>query len=396
MKKILSLLLAGTMAFSITACGNTANKSSNRSTKQSSTVKTSTKSNVNSASNVTESVVTQQSSKSSSVESSETKPKVEPASIAIGEKISLDFVEIAFEESGVEKNIQQSIKKGVVTRTTGPEPKDGKHFLYLRGTIKNLAKQELPVYDFFVGNFKVDDYDFKVDTNQCSIIEDDGNTMETISPLSSGKFTIYAEIPDELAKSYNEANFIFGFYDLFDNNELSKNKAFSDNPIAECPYQYLVNIGKAEKKEKKKEKKKIKVGKTIKTSFAEIKIKKIEFSYDILPDNTSGYYTHYPAEKGKVYIHIDTDVKNIQKQPLEVDNILKVEADYNGGFTYTGGAVAEDSSLGFRYANITSIDPLSKLGVRYMIDCPQEVEESKDSLILTFTIDNEEYEYKMR
>ena len=146
----------------------------------------------------------------------------------------------------------------------------------------------------------------------------------------------------------------------------------------------------------KKEIKPVKIGDTIKSSKAEITIKKIEFSYNILPDDTSGFYTHYPADSGNVYIHIDTDVKNIQKQQLGADEVMTVIADYNGGYTYTSQAVPEDSSTGFTYANITAIDPLKTLGIRYLISAPQEVEESENPLKLIFNIDGEKYGYTMR
>ena len=146
----------------------------------------------------------------------------------------------------------------------------------------------------------------------------------------------------------------------------------------------------------KEEIKPIKIGDTIKSAKAEITIKKIEFSYNILPDDTSGFYTHYPADSGNVYIHIDTDVKNIQKQQLGADEIMTIIADYNEEYTYTSQAVPEDSSTGFTYANITAIDPLKTLGIRYLISAPQEVEESENSLKLIFNIDGEKYEYIMR
>lgn len=140
----------------------------------------------------------------------------------------------------------------------------------------------------------------------------------------------------------------------------------------------------------------IKEGDIIKTDRMEIKIKKIEFSYNVLPDNTDGFYTYYPAETGHVYIHIDTDVKNIQKQILNCDDIMVVEANYNDGFTYSSFAVPEDASTGFTYANITSIDPLQTLGVRFLIDCPQEVEETDNPLFLIFNVDKQKYKYIIR
>jgi outer membrane murein-binding lipoprotein Lpp len=158
--------------------------------------------------------------------------------------------------------------------------------------------------------------------------------------------------------------------------------------------------GDNEKNKKEDKQKKtasiIQVGDTIKTDRAEITIKKVEFSYDILPDDIGSFYTHYPADSGNVYIHIDTDVKNVQKQNLGADEIMKIEADYNDGYTYTSSPVPEDSTTGFTYASITSIKPLESLGVRFLIDCPQEVEESEKSLTLTFMVDKEEFIYEMR
>ncbi len=127
----------------------------------------------------------------------------------------------------------------------------------------------------------------------------------------------------------------------------------------------------------------ISVGETISNDYMEITINKAELAYDVLPDNTSGYYTHYEADQGNVYLHIDVDVKNIGKQNLSCDEILKATADYNGGYTYSCFAVPEDSRLGFTYANITSIQPLETLGVHYLFKCPQEVEESSNPLFVT-------------
>ena len=129
----------------------------------------------------------------------------------------------------------------------------------------------------------------------------------------------------------------------------------------------------------------ISVGDTIVTNYAEITINKIELSYDVLPDNTSGFYSHYEADSGNVYIHLDVDVKNLGKQNLGCDEILSATADYNDGYTYSSFAVVEDSNTGFTYANITSIKPLETLGVHYLFKCPQEVEESTNPLFITIT-----------
>ncbi|MCI7474753.1 MAG: hypothetical protein MSB10_13940 [Clostridiales bacterium] len=173
-----------------------------------------------------------------------TKPAVE--SFAIGDTITLDFVEMTFTETGVAEDIRTTITtdNGVkITRTTGPEPESGKQFVYIKGTIKNLATEALPVYDFFEGNFKLDDYNFGVTANECDVITAEGESIYEIDPLSTGSFTLYAAIPNELVESHNSSSFTFGFYDLFDNEELARNRAFEDDPISMCPYQYTVDLG---------------------------------------------------------------------------------------------------------------------------------------------------------
>lgn len=127
----------------------------------------------------------------------------------------------------------------------------------------------------------------------------------------------------------------------------------------------------------------ISVGDSIITDNVEIIINKVELSYDVLPDDTSGFYTHYAADSGNVYIHIDADIKNLGKQNLGCDKILSATADYNNGYTYSGFAVPENNNTGFTYANITSIKPLETLGVHYLFKCPQEVEESNNPLFIT-------------
>lgn len=127
----------------------------------------------------------------------------------------------------------------------------------------------------------------------------------------------------------------------------------------------------------------IAAGDTIKTDTMEITINKVEFSYDVLPDDTSSFYTHYEADAGNVYLHIDTNIKNLGKQNLSCDEIMTTVADYNGGYTYSGFPIPEDSSTGFTYSNITSISPLETLGIHFLIECPQEVDESTNPMFVT-------------
>ena len=140
----------------------------------------------------------------------------------------------------------------------------------------------------------------------------------------------------------------------------------------------------------------LKLGDTLSSERMEITVKNIEFSYDVLPKNTSGFYNHYPAESGSVYIHVEAAVKNLQKQNLDCDDVMTVWADYNGGYTYQSEPIVEDASTGFTYANITSIKPLETIGMRFLISAPQEVEETGNPLFLIFDVDDNMYKFVMR
>lgn len=153
------------------------------------------------------------------------------------------------------------------------------------------------------------------------------------------------------------------------------------------------NVAQTQEPEKIKE---VKDGSKIITDSVEITINSVELTYDVLPDNRSGFYTHYEAEKGKVYIAIDADVYNKAKQNLSCDNIGKAVADYNDGYTYNGFIVVDDPNLGFTYSNITSISPLETQGIKWLINCPQEVEETENPLFIKFTIDGEKFIYNIR
>lgn len=147
---------------------------------------------------------------------------------------------------------------------------------------------------------------------------------------------------------------------------------------------------------KEPEIKTLEIGTTINSKSYDITVKKIEFTYDVVPDKKNIIYSHYAAEKGNVYIDIAADVKNTQKQNLKCDQIMNVEANYNNGYKYKSQAIVEDQTTGFTYANIMDIKPLETQGMRFIIQCPQEVETDNNSLNLTFNIEGEQFNYAMK
>lgn len=174
-------------------------------------------------------------------------PEVAPsggatAALGMGETVEVDFMQMAFEDYVVASDIKHSVTVGMVTRHTGPDPLPGQQYICLEGVIQNTSTSPLPVYDFFLGEFDIDGYKYKVGATDCDILTPDGDTVTNIDPLMEYKFRIYTAIPDQLANSFSQASFRFGFYDGFDNRELSSSRAFSEDPVGDCPYQFDIAI----------------------------------------------------------------------------------------------------------------------------------------------------------
>jgi hypothetical protein len=174
--------------------------------------------------------------------SEEAAPEVDVLAISMGEKISTEFVEMTFQEITVAEDIRYSVTMDNVTRTTGPDPISGQKYICISGIIKNTAKEALPVYDYFLGEFNLDGYVYEVGANDCDILSGDGTPESKIDPMIQYTFRIYTAIPTSLADSYSSADFTYGFYDMFDNMELARNRSFEEDPISLCPYQFKVNL----------------------------------------------------------------------------------------------------------------------------------------------------------
>ena len=140
----------------------------------------------------------------------------------------------------------------------------------------------------------------------------------------------------------------------------------------------------------------IKIGQTIKTKKYKFTLNKVELAKVVEPDNPPDYYSYYSAKAGKIYVHVDLDVMNKQKQSIDSDDVCSLEVDYNDGYKYNAFSVIEDHEGDFTYSEY--IDPLEKAGLHLLAECPKRVEKSKDkSLFLTITFfDGKEYKYTIR
>lgn len=172
----------------------------------------------------------------------EAAPAATAEALALGEAIVTDFVLLQLDSFVVESDIQHSVTVGNVTRTTGPDPLPGQQYVCLEGSIQNISTSPLPVYDFFLGRFDLDGYTYKVGATDCDILTTDGQPVSGIDPLMTYTVRIYTAIPDQLADNLASAEFTMGFFDGFENQELSSVRAFAEDPVSQCPYQYSITL----------------------------------------------------------------------------------------------------------------------------------------------------------
>ncbi len=136
---------------------------------------------------------------------------------------------------------------------------------------------------------------------------------------------------------------------------------------------------------------------TVVTEDYEFTLNRAEFSYRVEPDAPPRWYTYYDAPDNQVYLYMNVSIKNTQKQTLPCDEIYSVTVDYNGGYTYRGFHIADDTDGDFTYANITSVEPLQTLGVHCLVACPEEAETSEYPMFATITMkDGSKYQYTIR
>lgn len=120
-------------------------------------------------------------------------------------------------------------------------------------------------------------------------------------------------------------------------------------------------------------------------------------SSDIVPPKATGWYSHYEAEKGKVYVDLCIAYKNLASTSQDADEVLHGALIYSGKYQYSGfSTIEEDNRSDFTYSNITSISPLSTEYLHYLFKVPEEINDSNGDLTILFTVDSDPYTITVR
>ena len=149
--------------------------------------------------------------------------------------------------------------------------------------------------------------------------------------------------------------------------------------------------------ESKDEIKTLKLGETIETEDFKYTLNSVEFTVDIIPSDTSGFYSHYEADSGKVYIRLDSTYYNRSKRNVCVRDLPKIVADYDNGYTYNGSSIVDDGDGSWTWVSSYIVcEPLNTCVVTGMIECPEVVESSSAPLKILITLGDQVYQYDVR
>lgn len=120
---------------------------------------------------------------------------------------------------------------------------------------------------------------------------------------------------------------------------------------------------------------------------ASFKLLDTKYTADVLPPNTSGYYTHYPVDDpaNDIYFVVYCNLTNISASDIGADDMISIKAIFDGKYEYTANMVLEEKDgTGFDYANITNIAPLETRKGVFMFEVPKRVQDMSVELSIYF------------
>lgn len=120
---------------------------------------------------------------------------------------------------------------------------------------------------------------------------------------------------------------------------------------------------------------------------ASFKLLSTKFAADVLPPNTSGFYTHYSVDDPSNYTYfvVYCDLSNESANALGADDMISVKAIFDGKYEYSANMALEATDgAGFDYANITNVKPLETRKAVFMFEVPKKVQDMNYELSIYF------------
>jgi len=120
---------------------------------------------------------------------------------------------------------------------------------------------------------------------------------------------------------------------------------------------------------------------------ASFKLLDTNYTVDVLPPNTSGYYTHYSVDDpaNDIYFVVYCDLTNLSASNISADDMISIKAIFDDKYEYNANmALEEKDGTGFDYASITSVGPLETRKGVFMFEIPKKVQDMSVELSIYF------------
>ena len=352
MKKALSLILAALLAASLCACDNNAAESTSSLEPTAAAEATATPSSAPTPTPTAE-------------------PTPEPvADYKIGDSIETDNFKMTFDSFDiVSEYVYGGSPSGIFTAN------DGYKMLLLQGHFENNATKTIYNNYFELSCIVNGTYEF-IGVSSPSLYFDNGPT--SIDPLVEGNYGLYVEVSDKLAEQFK--NITFGIKYRSDMSNLTYTYDANGDWGSDADEEFSVTVGDtatgstvdtSETSSAKPTVQPLNIGDTVTTDDYEMTLVSVGFSYDVLPSDTSGYYWHFAADSGKVYINVVADVKNTMKRDITLSELFSCTGIYDGDYTYNGFTAVDDGDGDFlQYNSDVAAVPLATCKVHSLIECP--------------------------
>ncbi|MBR3785652.1 MAG: hypothetical protein IKJ77_04545 [Firmicutes bacterium] len=300
-----------------------------------------------------------------------------------GDTITTDFVEIQVSsiaglnniEGGSTINEDGSVKRPI-ENTMSYEAQDGQSYVSLVGTIKNLGSATADV-----GNFEADFVFDGGETYKGSSYVGVGDSFEyELASKNQGTFFLAAMVPDEVLEKFTTCELTFGFNDGFE---------YTDGDVNGCDYVYAITATRdaetegnlfVEKVVAKQQE--VKKGDKVTTDFVEMTVKGHDVKPEVKFSKTSGSFTTTTGlyeNSGKKYMYIEGSLKNVSKQELDAEFVGSLVVD---GYEYEiDEFLVEDASSCY------SIEPLASVSYVLYAEIPNELAGNYKSAVLNFGFD---------
>lgn len=383
MKKLIVLLLAAALCLSLAACGD--RKSPNNSAGESKNLIEETQV-PEKTDEITESECTEDESTESEqpTQAAETEtPEVDTTPvISIGDRISTDTCEFSIDYINITNDV---LPPSPGSWYSHYEADDGKVYVDFCVAYKNMASGNIGADETVSGILiYADKYEYK----GFSMIEEDNRSNFTYSnitsivPLTTEYVHYLFEVPEEV--------------------ETSNLNIVLKMRIGGIDYKVIAREGDGASAEEAapqtgKTSGAVEIGEVVVTKNAEFNIDYSDITNDVMPLYPGSWYSHYEADDGKVYVDVCFAYKNTSGKSVSADNVISAKLKYADKYDYSGFSMIEEDNRGnFTYSNITSVAPLSTEYIHYLFEVPEEVQNSSESIVVTFSVSGNTYTYAVR